>query len=131
MSHPLPSPIRRKQPSVERALHVAVAQYLNIALSSDSVWFHPMNEGKRGFQAQRDFKDLGAMTGIPDIVLAHQGRAYTIELKAPNKYPSPEQRIAHQRLRESGVPVVVAHSLTDVVLALESWGVPLRAKVAA
>lgn len=131
MNFPLPSTIRRKQPVAERAIHVQVVDFLALALPSDAMFVHVPNEGKRGFQAQRDFKELGSVTGFPDLIIAHQGRAFCIELKAANKYPTPEQRIAHQRLRDARVPVVVAHSLTDVILALESWGVPLRAKVAA
>lgn len=130
MSYPPPSLARQKQPIAERELHVAVMQYLTVALPTDALAWHTPNEGKRGHQAQRDFKDLGSLTGMPDLVVAHQGRAYCIELKAANKYPSPVQRIAHQRLRDAGIPVVVAHSLTDVQLALESWKVPLRAAVA-
>lgn len=115
----------------ESALQAAVAQYLAVSLPPDAVSFHVPNEGKRGWRAQRDLKSSGALKGMPDIVIAWQGRGYCLELKAPGKYPSPEQREAHRRLRAAGFPVVVARSLPEVEMALQAWSIPRAARVAA
>lgn len=115
----------------EREIHVAVIAFLTVAMPTNSMWCHCPNEGKRGWKAQRDFKDLGSVTGFPDLVLFHAGRAYCIELKAPKKYLSPAQKLAHERLTRAGVPVAVCKSVTDVALVLSDWNIPTIARIAA
>lgn len=115
----------------ERDLHVAVIQFLSVALPAGAMTHHSPNEGKRGWKAQRDFKDLGSVTGFPDLVIFYAGRVYCLELKAPQKYLSPVQKVAHERLAKAGVPVAVCKSVTDVAMVLSDWGLPLIARVAA
>lgn len=115
----------------EREIQTAVAQFLGFALPADAMFHHSPMEGKRGWKAQADLKSSGAQAGFPDIVILWQGRAFTIELKAPKKYPSPVQRAAHARLVKAGIPIRVCHSVTEVALALSDWGVPTVARIAA
>lgn len=115
----------------ETELQAAVALFLAYALPSDALSHHASNEGKRGWQAQRDFKRSGAQKGWPDIEIIWRGRAYFIELKAPKKYPTPEQRSVHARLRSAGAEAVTCRSLAEVEMCLRSWGIPLSGRVAA
>lgn len=115
----------------ESELQQAVAQYLALSLPREAVAFHVPNEGRRGFKAQRAVKVDGTLKGMPDFVIAWQGRGYCIELKAPGKYPTPEQRDVHKRLREADFPVFIARSLVEVEMALRACGIPLSGKVAA
>lgn len=115
----------------ESELQAAAAVFLNMALPHEAIAHHSPNEGKRGWQAQRDIKRNGMVKGFPDWVILWQSRAYLIELKAPKKYPTPEQRAVHQRLRAAGFPVFICRSLVEIEMALVSVGIPLSAKVAA
>src|ERR1700690_3441784 len=57
----------------ERQLQYAVAQYFAAVLDPARVlWFHPMNEGKRGKLSQADFKLGGGLAGVADWYLAWQ-----------------------------------------------------------
>jgi hypothetical protein len=115
----------------EREIQAAVAQFLNFALPADAMFHHSPMEGKRGWKAQADLKSSGAQAGFPDIVILWQGRAFTIELKAPKKYLSPVQKVAHRRLEKAGIPIRVCHSVTEVAMTLADWSIPLSARVAA
>jgi hypothetical protein len=115
----------------EAQLHASVAQYLTLALDPSVFWFHPVNEGKRGFKAQRDFKRLGGRAGLPDLCLVHNGRACWIELKCATGHLSPAQRECAMRLRAAGCPVpLVCRSLDEVIAALAEFGIPVRARAA-
>lgn len=116
----------------EAALQEQVADYFALALPPEVFAFHPMNEGKRGWQAQRAFKRGGGAAGLPDWGILHDGRAYWIELKAP-RVPgrrggtlSEAQGRCHTRLMDAGCPVVIARSLDDVQRALANWRIPTR-----
>lgn len=115
----------------ERQIHSAVVAYLAVALPADAILHHSPNEGKRGWNAQRDLKAHGTMKGWPDLEIFWQAKTYFIELKAPKKYPTAEQKACHHRLRDAGFAVLVCRSVADVELFLEGEGVPLRARVAA
>lgn len=115
----------------ERELHSAVVLFLGYALPVTAVLHHSPNEGKRGLQAQRDLKTSGVRTGWPDLEIIYQGRAYFLELKAPHKYPSAEQRAVHASLRAAGCEAVTCRSVAEVEMALSGWGIPLRARIAA
>ena len=115
----------------ERELQSSVIEFLSHALPVAAAFHHSPNEGKRGWHAQRDFKHGGSVPGWPDIEIIYKGRGYFIELKAPKKYPTPEQRGVHAWLRRAGAPVVTCRSLIEVEMALTGFGIPLNAKVAA
>lgn len=112
----------------EAQLQSQVAAFLNVALDPRVFWFHPVNEGKRGWRAQHDFKRFGGRSGIPDVCLIHEGRAYCLELKTAKGTLSTAQKACHADLAIAGVPVVVCRSLLDVEAALREFGIPLRAK---
>ena len=115
----------------ERELHGAVVLFLGYALPDGAVLHHSPNEGKRGWNAQRDLKASGARKGWPDLEILWQGRAYFLELKAPRKYPTADQRGVHSLLRAAGCQVCTVRSVAEAEMALSGWGLPLRARIAA
>jgi hypothetical protein len=115
----------------EAELHGAVVAFLRYALPRGAMVHHSPNEGKRGVQAQRDLKRHGVRTGWPDLEIIHQGRAYFIELKAPQRDTTPEQKEVHRQLRAAGCHVGVCRSVIDVELTLQGWGFVLSGGVAA
>ena len=64
----------------------------------------------------KDVKTLGGwslkilsnfITGLPDRLVLHNGRAYFVEVKSEGKKPSPIQRVVHKKLEALGFPVSV------------------------
>ena len=47
------------------------------------------------------------ITGLPDRLVLHNGRAYFVEVKSEGKKPSARQRIVHKKLEVLGFPVSV------------------------
>ena len=47
------------------------------------------------------------ITGLPDRLVLHNGRAYFVEVKSEGKKPSPIQRVVHKKLEVLGFPVSV------------------------
>lgn len=119
----------------EIQIHKAVAEYLSLALQPPTFWttigHGPRGGGLGGMMRGKQIKAMGAKAGFPDLIIIHEGKLFGIELKAPKKYPSPEQRAVHKELRNAGCEVFIARSVMEVALALETWAIPLRAKVAA
>ena len=115
---------------LESALQEQVAAYLAIALPTHALAFHPMNEGKRGFIAQRAFKRGGGVAGIPDWCILFNARAIFIELKSDKGRLSDAQKAIHERIVLSGHVVTVCRSLDAVIEFLTICGIPLRARAA-
>ncbi|RXH58250.1 hypothetical protein GRAN_1560 [Granulicella sibirica] len=92
---------------------------------------HVMNEGKRGWKAQRDLKNPGVLAGIPDLLIFWRGITTFIELKTPKGVLSTNQKSVHQCLSATGFAVYVCKSLADVSSALTRSSVPLSATIAA
>lgn len=114
----------------EAQLHKAVADFLSLALRPPTFWT-TFPAGGGGLIRGRQLKRAGLKAGLPDLIIIHDGRLFGIELKAPKKYPSPEQRAVHAELRAAGCEVFIARSVMEVQLALETWAIPHIAKCAA
>lgn len=77
---------------------------------------HIANERKCNQRQGKEFKAMGVRKGIPDLCLfmARKGKhGLFIEMKAPKKYPRPEQRAMMQTLEEEGYQCAVCHSLDE------------------
>jgi len=112
----------------ERLLQKAVVQFLEIALPDDAIFHHSSNEGKRGFKAQREFKESGAKKGWPDIEIIYRGRAIFIELKTATGRMTKEQIAVHNRLMLAGALVATCRSLEGVEAFLVQI-IPLKGRV--
>jgi hypothetical protein len=74
-------------------------------------------------------KATGTVAGVPDIICIFQGRVYALELKAGRGRLTDVQRVVHERLREAGANVAVAHGIDHALAQLEAWNL-LRHNVA-
>lgn len=110
----------------EDLLAVAVWELLSVALPSGSFAFHVPNEGKRGWYMQYMARHAGVVSGVPDLVILWQGRAYFLELKAGKNKPTENQELVMGKLFNAGCPCAVAYSVADVETALMNWKIPLR-----
>jgi len=123
---------RRYKP--EDALHIAVAEYLAIALPTGWVWSTVDMGGKRTKTEAGLLKAKGARPGFPDIVIFGPPAVEPvvfIELKAKaGRLGSEQEQFAHD-VKSLGLRWYCCRSVDDVAFALHQAGVPLRAKVAA
>ena len=115
----------------ERDLHFALADFLAVALPADAVAYHPANGELRDRATAAKLVKMGVRPGVPDFAIVHDGRALFLELKAASGRLSVEQRAMHAALAGAGAEVAVVRSIEDTVEVLASWGVPLRARLAA
>jgi hypothetical protein len=63
----------------------------------------------------------GVRSGLPDVVLIHDGKVFGLELKAPGGKLSPAQTSAHEQLRAAGCEVATAVGIAEAVACLERW----------
>lgn len=77
---------------------------------------HIANERKCNQRQGKEFKDMGVRRGVPDLCLfmARKGKhGLFIEMKAPHRYPRPEQKAMMQTLEEEGYQCCVCRSLDE------------------
>lgn len=108
-----------------------MAEYLNIALPEESLWWHTPNQvGSRNATEARILKGLGVKAGIPDILILWRGALYGIELKAPRGSSSVDQVAIQETMRELGARIAAdLSSIEAVEKQLRGWGFPLHATV--
>jgi hypothetical protein len=83
--------------------------------------FHVPNGGWRSRVEAAILKAIGTVAGVPDIICIFQGRVYALELKAGRGRLTDVQRVVHERLREAGAEVAVAHGIDQALAQLERW----------
>lgn len=117
--------------SPEEALHIAVAQFLRVALPPEVLFFHVPNGGLRSKATAGKLKAMGARPGVPDFYLHWRdgGTAYTawIELKSATGTLSYGQREFCGEVLMIGDFWATCRSLEEVVAALRAWRLRLRA----
>lgn len=108
----------------EDQLHNAVAQYLNMCLYKDIVWYHPPNGGKRNAREAAKFKRMGVLAGVPDLCfILPGGTAAYIELKVEGSYLRPSQKQFKKKAEALGAKFAVCRSIEDVRETLNEWGI--------
>lgn len=120
---------RRNHP--EDALHMAAAQFLDLALPEDACWTTVEHGGYRTKAERGKLKAKGLKPGWPDVQIVWQGLMICIELKTPGGTLSKAQRDLHPRLMAAGALVYTAKQVEEVEGFLRGCGVPLRASVQA
>lgn len=121
---------KRKQP--ERGLHLAVADYLDMALPVDAVWHHSPNEwfgGPRAHALAALMKRKGTRSGWPDVEILFRREIYFIELKDRDEPLSKSQNDLHPKICNTGARLAICRSVAEVQAALDVWDIPLRARV--
>lgn len=115
---------------IEDGIHKAVAATLDLCLYEDT--FHtcfPAGGGGRLRGAL--LKARGLKPGIPDHVVMHPGTVLWLELKVPKTgRVSAAQKLRHEELRALGHRVAVCRSVTDVLDALRTYGIPHKRMMA-
>lgn len=119
---------KAKRSNPEGILHRAVVKHLEQRCLDGVLWFHVPNGGKRGIREAVNFKRMGVLPGIPDLVMlapTEYGHPYiyTMEFKAPGKRLSERQLEVRSRLDSMGVFTAVCDSVDAAIRVLEAWGI--------
>jgi hypothetical protein len=122
---------RRNHP--EDVLHIAAAQYLDLALPKDAAWTTVEHGGKRTKTEAGKLKAKGLKRGWPDVQIVYRERLILFELKAPGGTLSPAQKEMHAQLSLAGALVFPGFvtRVEQIEGFLRGCGVPLRASVRA
>jgi hypothetical protein len=117
----------RQQP--ERALHKAVAEFLDLALPKNSFWWPTPNASKRTAAQAANMKRAHEFKpGIPDIFVLYRGELFGLELKSAKGRLSPDQVTVCWALHATGAHHHIVRSVKDVHDFLSLF-IPLKAKV--
>ena len=99
----------KKKP--EEILSEAICSFLRVR---QVYFFHPANEGKRGWGAVRLFHNNGGMAGVADLVLlCPGGRCVFVELKAGKNDQGPSQKEFERQVRKRGFEYYIWRSVDD------------------
>jgi len=110
----------------EDSLHIAVADYLRLALLP-SVWWTTIDLSYHGPIRGARLKRMGVRAGLPDVWLLYAAVLYLIELKAAKGRESDAQRLCAQDMAAAGLMHrAVCRSVEGVRDTLVAWGVPMR-----
>lgn len=92
-----------------------LAQFVCARLDLSRVlYFHPANEGKRGWGAIRAFHRNGGKAGVADLViLLPWGRCVFVELKTPSNKQTPSQIAFEHAVKQRGFEYYVWRSVDD------------------
>jgi hypothetical protein len=117
---------RRAQP--EQAIQKAVFAHLRQRGAAGAFFWHPFSGGFRRPKEAAIYKGLGAIAGLPDVMILHQGRLFCVELKREGGRLTDMQEQCLIRLREAGAMACHVHGLDQALRMLEGWGI-LRGRV--
>lgn len=107
--------VRRRRTFPEADLQRAVSKMLALCLPHDAFAFAVPN-GDRGVTLAP-----GTVSGVPDLMILHRGKAFGIELKSAKGRLSDVQKAVHGKLNDCGVPVAVCRSLDEVDGTMRGW----------
>ncbi len=107
----------------EGQIHRAVVAQLHARAKSDALWFHVPNGGRRDPVTGAQFKRMGVLPGVADLILIHRGHTYGLELKSDTGRPSVSQMEFMSRLTTAGGFGCITQGLDRAISVLERWGV--------
>ena len=106
----------------EARIQAEIVWWLREAVPDAIVYAVP-NDGLFSKREAARRRWIGVLAGIPDVaIIDGQGRPAFLEVKAPGRYPEPEQRACLQRLSAAGVRCAVARSLDEAKAIAARWG---------
>jgi hypothetical protein len=116
--------LQRKEQEIQKA----VFAHLKARGAPGIFFWHPFSGGFRKPVEAAIFKGLGAIAGLPDVMVLHQGRLHCMELKADGGRATEQQLLCIAALEEAGAYTAVAVGLDRALAVLESWQL-LRGRV--
>lgn len=112
--------IRRRAP--EASLQRTVCEWLKLARLPNVIYFAVPNGMQSHPIIVARMKAQGLLPGVADLCIVKDGRAYFLELKAPNGIQSPEQRSFQMACIAAATPYAIARDIKEAVTILTAWG---------
>jgi VRR-NUC domain len=106
----------------EQQIQKAVFDHLKSRAVSDAFFWHPFSGGFRRPKEAAIYKGLGAIAGLPDVLILHQGRLYCVELKREGGRVSEAQLACLAAMERAGAFTAIADGLDRALACLEAWG---------
>jgi hypothetical protein len=111
--------------NLEGPIHSAILTYLRGQYPQAVIHHSPNETDVRGPTIARAIakqKMMGMLVGFPDLLMLHQGRLYTFEVKAEGGRTSEAQKVVGEAIAASGGFWAVVRSIDDVKEKMEQWG---------
>ncbi len=108
-----------KRPEAE--IQRAVFAHLKARGAPGIFYWHPFSGGFRKPVEAAIFKGLGAIAGLPDVMILHKGNLHCLELKAEGGRATEVQLLCIAALEEAGAFTAVAVGLDRALAVLEAW----------
>jgi hypothetical protein len=118
----------RRRAQREASIQRAVFQHLRARGAPGIFAWHPFSGGYRRPVEAAIYKGLGAVAGLPDVMVLHDGRLFCVELKREGARATDAQLACIAALREAGAFTCIAEGLDRALSCLEAWGL-LRGRV--
>lgn len=120
-------PAVREDP-LEADIQIQLVEYLNLmAPSRGFLFFAVPNEGMgkaqsgAGMGRMMKLRRMGLRSGVADLVIVKDGRAYFLEMKRHNGKQSVNQLQFEAEAIRAGAEYAVAHSFDEAVEILQRW----------
>ena len=113
-----------KNASPERKVHLAVLDYLRLALPGALIHHSPNGIGLTGPDAARQtakVRHMGAVSGFPDLMVWWRGQFWCFEVKAEGNKASDLQAAVGQVIEENGGKWAVVRSVLDAEDCIREW----------
>lgn len=117
----LNKPFRRRPVPREKNMQIMVVNWLRDALP-DVLTVHIPNGGRRSRKEGADFKRMGVLAGMPDLMLLWDGGIGFIEMKSQKGNLQPNQQAMLDRLAMLGGKIAVCKSVKEAEAVVKGWG---------
>jgi hypothetical protein len=107
----------------EQQIQKAVFANLKQRGASGIFAWHPFSGGYRRPKEAAIYKGLGAIAGLPDVMVLHNGKLFCLELKREGGRATDKQLACIAALREAGAFTCIAEGLDRALACLEAWGI--------
>lgn len=105
----------------EQEIQKAVLVHLKVRGVPSILYFHVPSGGYRRPIEAAIFTSLGAIPGIPDLIIIKAGHCFALELKAEGGRLSDNQNVVLAKLKDCGATCAVAFGLDAALAQLEMW----------
>jgi len=113
---------RRHRARPEQQIQRAIFAHLRARGAPGIVAWHPFSGGYRRPAEAAIYRSLGAIAGLPDVMVLHEGKLYGLELKTPGRAPTEIQLAVLAALEAAGAYTAVAEGVDRALATLEAWG---------
>jgi hypothetical protein len=106
----------------EQQIQRGIFQHLRARAVPGAFFWHPFSGGFRRPKEAAIYKGLGAIPGLPDVMVLFAGRLHCIELKRVGGRPTETQLATIAAMEAAGAYCCVAEGLDRALACLEAWG---------